>query len=613
MNFLFSKNVDDLEEDLKSDIEILEDDCCSEVQECSNEVFGSVVELNPSSGTDGVENVAPKKKRPRKELVTPKLAAVLDKCKISERDSVHLLHAFLEAVSLDSAEYVINRTSIRRQRNTIRQNSALASKKMFLDMNLNTVTVHWDGKMLPKYCEGGKYVERLAVIASANNTEKLLGVPEVSTGTGEEISSAVYDVLKEWDLISKVQAFSFDTTASNTGRKKGACTLLERKLDKSVLLFGCRHHIAEVILSTVFKNFLPSTGPNVALFKRFKENWINIRTDDFEGGRQDLIQKIFGPFQNFELIIDFCVQQLNEKWPRNDYREFLELILLFLEHPSHSFSIKQPGAFGEARWMAKGIYSLKIYLFRQQFKLTSAEEDALLKINAFIVKCYAQYWFVAHRPEKAPLADLRLLRNLDQYPDKEISKLTIKKFVNHLYYLNEESISLSLYDDEVSPETKSRMCEKILELSKNEEHDDDDDDDAESYEDDNVLKKMNLKVSEVERFLADENDTILIQLISENTKTFFSRYSISVNFLEKPVAEWRSCLEFLRGEEVVKSLRVTNDAAERGIKLLTDYNESVTKNAEQQKYLLQVLTKYFKIKLKFNYVILFMLSCKLVF
>lgn len=97
----------------------------------------------------------------------------------------------------------------------------------------------------------GKKIDRLAVIATSHQTDRLLGVPEIPAGTGVEISSAVYELINNWGLTNH-KAFVFDTTASNTGKFKGACSLLERKIERDILFFGCRHHIYEIILSTVF-------------------------------------------------------------------------------------------------------------------------------------------------------------------------------------------------------------------------------------------------------------------------------------------------------------------------------------------------------------------------
>jgi len=47
------------------------------------------------------------------KLFPHRLSAVLDKCKISNRDYVHILTAVLDAISIDPSEYIINRTSIK--------------------------------------------------------------------------------------------------------------------------------------------------------------------------------------------------------------------------------------------------------------------------------------------------------------------------------------------------------------------------------------------------------------------------------------------------------------------------------------------------------------------
>jgi len=190
----------------------------------------------------------PKNKRARKNILTARLSATLDRCKISDRDAVHILTSCVDAVNLDPLEFVINRTSIKKARENFRKKTSLDVKSKFYDLNLNFVVIHWDSKILPDIT-GKKNVDRLPVIATAPNIEQLLGVPELSSGTGREISSAVYDTLHEWSLLDIVQAVVFDTTASNTGRLKGACYLLEQKLDRDILFLACRHHIYEIVLS----------------------------------------------------------------------------------------------------------------------------------------------------------------------------------------------------------------------------------------------------------------------------------------------------------------------------------------------------------------------------
>ena len=67
------------------------------------------------------------------------------------------------------------------------------------------LVVHWDGKILPDILGLGE-VDRLLVLVSGDGTEKLLGVPKLASGTGENGAQAVYMQLEEWGLTNKVQA-----------------------------------------------------------------------------------------------------------------------------------------------------------------------------------------------------------------------------------------------------------------------------------------------------------------------------------------------------------------------------------------------------------------------
>ena len=98
--------------------------------------------------------------------------------------------------------------------------------------------MHWDGKLLAILKGAGK-VERLPVVISCRGVKKLLGIPMISSSSGDDQTSAVYDLLEEWELSDKVQTFCCDTTAINTGHYQGASVLLEKKLDMEILYLPC--------------------------------------------------------------------------------------------------------------------------------------------------------------------------------------------------------------------------------------------------------------------------------------------------------------------------------------------------------------------------------------
>ncbi|GBP21071.1 hypothetical protein EVAR_11102_1 [Eumeta japonica] len=80
----------------------------------------------------------------------------------------------------------------------------------------------------------------------------------------------------------------------------------------------------------------------------------------------DLFVKIFYQIETFQ--------------PRNDYKELLDLLCIFLGGtPPGGIKFKAPGAAHHARWLAKAIYCLKIYMFNKQFHINQNEVLKLRK------------------------------------------------------------------------------------------------------------------------------------------------------------------------------------------------------------------------------------------
>lgn len=66
---------------------------------------------------------------------------------------------------------------------------------------------------------------------------------------------------------------------------------------------------------------------------------------------------------------------------------------------------------------------------------------------------------------KAPHNDLKLLKALIDYEsiNKNVSVTVISKFINHLWYLSDELIGLSFFDDTVDNDTKIKMVQSLRE------------------------------------------------------------------------------------------------------------------------------------------------------
>ena len=229
--------------------------------------------------------------------------------------------------------------------------------------------------MLPS--DSHEKVERLAIMVSFNNEEQILGIPETGD-TGEEMAAAVYSAMVDWDICEKVVALGCDTTASNTGRVNGACINLERYLGKSLMYLQCRHHIFETVLRGVFDAIMgPTSGPETPLFKRFRESWTEINRVNVKHGIHNVSVKI-AVADIRESVLHFLEEHLLDRHFRDDYKEFLELVGVFLGSSSSvNVKFRPPGPIHHARWMAKAIYCLKIFIFREQFKLTVREMSSV--------------------------------------------------------------------------------------------------------------------------------------------------------------------------------------------------------------------------------------------
>lgn len=369
-------------------------------------------------------------KRRNKMFMSPRLVSALDRTLLSDRAATMILFESSRAIGENPQELPVSKSTINRQRKKLRKLTATSIKENFTADN--PLTIHWDGKLMPDII-GKEKVETLPILVSGMGKKKLLGIPKLTNGTGKAIAHAVFHELQDWHVEDSVRVMCFDTTASNTGRSAGACVILEQLLGRHLLHFACRHHIFEIMLGSVFQECFGSSGaPEIGLFKRFQVQWENICKDNFEDVMtDDFILSELGDIR--EDVIRFCNLQLQQSHPRDDYQEFLDIMLIFLRSEScHGKKFRAPGPMHQARWMAKAIYSIKVWLFRSQFKLTTTELKGLRDINIFIAKVYIKAWFSAPLAPQAPRNDLNLLQSLYSYPQPQIKAATLRKIAGHL-------------------------------------------------------------------------------------------------------------------------------------------------------------------------------------
>ena len=81
--------------------------------------------------------------------------------------------------------------------------------------------------------------------------------------------------------------------------------------------------------------------------------------------------------------------------------------------------------------------------------------------------------------------------------------------------------------------------------------------------------------------------------VTSSTMSFFDILGLNADFLTQADSDtWQTIADFQLAKKYVNSLAVVNDRAERAVKLMQDFNSSITTNEEQKQYLLKVVSSH---------------------
>ena len=447
--------------------------------------------------------------------------------------------------------------------------------------------LHWDGKLMETLTDKYAKDDRLPVLLSGIGGVKLLGVPALpvksSQPAGDLISNATVDLLRSWNCTTNVAAMVFDTTASNTGHLTAGCICIQRKLDRALLWCACRKHVGEIILTRVWDslNVEVSKSKDVSVFVKFRDNFNKLPhadSDAFTYVDQDMNQFLIDQ----KVVVMEFLQRLREHpnadqiLIRCDYHELLNLCLAYLGG-SEGYSLHKPGATHKARWMGKLLYSLKIVLLEKHVvdvKIVSKTQLAKIKrFVTFVIFVYVPWWYTCANSTAAPANDLLLINNIRRFTeiDATIGNAALKAMQNHLWYLVPEMVALAFFDENLNDTEKQRLANEILKYPRNTTF--------EARHGESYGKPTFPKIHE---------NTTLVDLIGTDSWHFFDLMKIDYKFLNTNVSTWYSDEGYIAGKKVADALRVTNDSAERGVKLAADFLQAA-KSEERFQDVLQVV------------------------
>ena len=498
----------------------------------------------------------------------PETTAMMDRLKLTPSQSMGFFSSLIKTSTIndnstDLSEFTCSVSSIYRSRNKNRSILfELAQEEFSANMPKHN-NLHWDGKMLANLQGEMEDYEAILVSGSPSYIEgKLLAVSKLPSSSGEEQFNAVKEQVVLWSLKDSIRSFTYDTTSSNTGCEKGCCKRLEEWLGRPLLWFGCRHHFPELMAkASWYAVFEADLKPTVSFFEDIKNRWDEIDKDK-------PTMKLSGDLFNKDEAVQFYREILSKKNKRNelilrdDYRELVEVSLSVLGGVSPDFTWKKPGPCHKARFMAFGIYIMKAVAFSDQLELEQDVMESLVRVATFISTLYVPYFITASIGCDAPANDLEMFRKLLEFSktDPVIGEAALAILTRHTWYLQEEVVPFALFSSKLNMDDKSRLAAKILTFEKEKPAHWDSKEQPDTEHEQYLLGKPIMELTLTPA-------TQLVDLVGSNSFLLWDILGLDWDWLKLDPAKWVESSSFLEMEEYVKTVKVTNDCAERGVKV----------------------------------------------
>ena len=260
----------------------------------------------------------------------------------------------------------------------------------------------------------------------------------------------------------------------------------------------------------------------------------------------------------------------NEMAVRDDYRELAECAMIVLGEcpPSGKIVWRKPGACHKARFCAFRIYSMKALAFSKQLDLDEDTVDSLRQFCRFTTTIYIPHFLSSSIGRDSTVNDLLLLKKLMEYrkTDQQLADEALVVLRRHLWYLTPEVSVFSFFSNKISMDQKSRLASRMLIYKSN-------------------IPKSNKLIKP--KFPKVDEKTELEDLITPESFKFFTILGLNPSWLELSPDKWDDNEDYKSAKEFVTTVKVTNDVAERGIKMAQDYATMLTKGDSMRAILLQ--------------------------
>ena len=234
-----------------------------------------------------------------------------------------------------------------------------------------------------------------------------------------------------------------------------------------------------------------------------------------------------------------------------------------------TFNMRHPGAFHQARFLAKALYLIKISMMADILPddvLPADKRNNVDRMAKFIVIFHAKYFLQAFLPVAAPRLDLQYWKDMIEYSryDDEVSREVQISLLRHLSYLTEELSVFSIFDCDLGYDCRSDIATTLLSYPKPPFFPTG----KPTFPDKDMLSND----PEIKSFIGPRSWLLFDLLRMEDPR-----------WLHLPAKEWESDEQFVQMNRIVKDLSAVNDTAERAVKNVTEYANSANDGGQRGK------------------------------
>ena len=562
-------------------------------------------EKEDSIHDDGSDDFVPEKRKKKDNLVT----LTVDKKKLAKETAItakrhkvgitaqrDMLANVINVGGGNVADFSLSNKTVRRAGAKSVKEAAVKIKSDFKKVVVEKLgekeclIVYFDGKALPQFHDQIKCVKkRLSVIADSPylSTEQVLGVPITPSNSGRDQMNVVMKVLKDWEIEPYVMGLAFDTTSDNTGRNKGAVVLIEKALGRAVWWVACSHHFYEVHVKKVARLYFGETScPEETVYKKLKDEWNKIIEEEID--YEDLELFDWEKWDNTyladrarEVLVYLESLKKNNTFPREDMKELLNLVLVWLGGKVDNFTFQYPGAMSHARFLMQSIYSLKIYLLSRQLEIYSGEElEQIKSVALFVGLFHAPWYFMCPLASSAPqlhLSTIHQMKKLQRFLPA-LAKVVLEIISLHLWYLTPQSIPLALADESLSVDQRSSIAVGLSRIPRQE-----------------VLPMGKPSFPDLsswpDRFWVKDKLPELSSMLGPGSWLLFDKLGFTEEDLSWLLLDphgWDSNPGYNKFRDFVRGLTIVNDPAERGVGLVKQFISTFQNEESCQENLLAV-------------------------